>query len=143
MKGSFSNRFRGRIKRCFIRYILNPFLRKDQTINSSVVSTDNQATSEYIFQNKQVFLSHVFLQKTRFFFKTKAKKKTIYITRDTYSSIHPTGSASDHKSRKPSKDSGIFQSLGTICLFLLKGTVKRGGMAQCPHFKYAPGCTGI
>ena len=29
------------------------------------------------------------------------------------------------------KTSGIFQSLGTICSFLLKGKVKRGGMAQC------------
>ena len=44
-----------------------------------------------------------------------------------------------HKLQKPSKESGIFQSLGTInfVLFLLKGVVKRGGgMAQWPP-KYA------
>ena len=44
---------------------------------------------------------------------------------------HPTslGSAPGHKLQKPSKESGMFQSLGTISyvLFLLKGTVKRGG----------------
>ena len=48
---------------------------------------------------------------------------------------HPTplGSAPGHKLQKPSKESGMFQSLGTISfvLFLLKGRVKKGGsMAQ-------------
>ena len=38
----------------------------------------------------------------------------------------PPGSAPSHELQKPLKESGIFQSLGTICLFLLKGKVKRG-----------------
>ena len=42
---------------------------------------------------------------------------------------HPTlGLATGHKLQKPSKESGMFQSLGTISfvLFLLKGRVKKG-----------------
>ena len=41
----------------------------------------------------------------------------------------PSGFAPGHKLQKPSKESGIFQSLGTITfvLFLLKGRVKKGG----------------
>ena len=55
---------------------------------------------------------------------------------------HPTypGSVPRLKLWKQSKESGIFQSLGTISFvfFLLTGIVKReGGMAQCPP-KYAP-----
>ena len=64
---------------------------------------------------------------------------------DTYPSSHPPGSAPGHKLQRPSKESGIFQSLGTICTFLLKGKVKRGGggggwgwhNGSLP--KYAPG----
>ena len=38
------------------------------------------------------------------------------------------GLATGHKLQKPSKESGMFQSLGTISfvLFLLKGRVKKG-----------------
>ena len=38
------------------------------------------------------------------------------------------GSVPGHKLQKPSKESGMFQSLGTIsfALFLLKGGVKKG-----------------
>ena len=50
----------------------------------------------------------------------------------------PPEFAPSHKPQKPSKESGIFQSLGTTCSFLLKGKVKRrGAMAQCPP-KYDP-----
>ena len=48
--------------------------------------------------------------------------------------------APGHKLQKQSKESGLFQSLGTInFFFLLKGGVKRGGgKAQCPSTpKYA------
>ena len=55
--------------------------------------------------------------------------------------FHPTltGSAPGHKLQKPSKESGIFQSLGTISfvLFYLKAESKGGGMALYP-LKYAP-----
>ena len=42
---------------------------------------------------------------------------------------YPTRSAPGHKLQKPLKESGIFQSLGTINFvnFLLKGKVKRRG----------------
>ena len=39
--------------------------------------------------------------------------------------ILPPRSAPGHKLQKPSKESGIFQSLDTICSFLRKGKVKR------------------
>ena len=56
-----------------------------------------------------------------------------------YPLFYPPGSAPGPKLQKPSKESGIFQSLGTItCSFLLKGRVKRGAIAQCSP-KYAPG----
>ena len=48
--------------------------------------------------------------------------------------------APGHKLQKPSKESGLFQSLGTInfVLFLLKGGVKRGGgQGTMPPPKYA------
>ena len=47
---------------------------------------------------------------------------------DAYSSSYPPGSAPGHKLQKPSKESGMFHSLGTInfVLFLLKSRVKRG-----------------
>ena len=51
------------------------------------------------------------------------------------------GSAPSHKLQKPSKEFGIFQSLGTICSFLLNSKVKEGvggGMAQ-----YAPGAMSL
>ena len=43
--------------------------------------------------------------------------------------VLPPGSAPGHQLQKPSKDSGIFQSLGTISFFfiLFKGRVKREG----------------
>ena len=45
--------------------------------------------------------------------------------------ILPPGSVSDHKQQKPSKESGLFQSLSTInFVFLLKDRVKRGGHGQ-------------
>ena len=56
--------------------------------------------------------------------------------------ILPLGLVPGHKLQKPSKESGMFQSLGTISfvLFLLKGRVKKGGrMAQWPLSEYAPG----
>ena len=40
---------------------------------------------------------------------------------------HPPRSAPSPKPQKPSKESGVFQSRGPICSFLLKGKVKRGG----------------
>ena len=40
---------------------------------------------------------------------------------NAYPSSHPPGSSPSHKLQKPSKESGIFQSLGTISSFLLKG----------------------
>ena len=52
------------------------------------------------------------------------------------------GLATGHKLQKPSKESGMFQSLGTISfvLFLLKGRVKKGeGWHNGPPFEYAPG----
>ena len=52
------------------------------------------------------------------------------------------GLATDHKLQKPSKESGMFQSLGTISfvLFLLKGKVKKGkGWHNGPLSEYAPG----
>ena len=62
---------------------------------------------------------------------------------NTYPSSHPPGSAPSHKLQKPSKASGIFQSLGTICSSLIKDKVKKGGgMAQYPP-KYAPGAMSL
>ena len=56
---------------------------------------------------------------------------------------HPTpfGSAPGHKLQKPSKESGMFQSLGTISfvLFLLKARVKKRGHGTMAPSKYAPG----
>ena len=52
------------------------------------------------------------------------------------------GLATGHKLQKPSKESGTFQSLGTISfvLFLLKGRVKKGeGWHNGPPSEYAPG----
>ena len=51
---------------------------------------------------------------------------------NTYPSSHLPRSAPSHKLRKPSKEPGIFQSLGTICSFLLKGSGKKGAEAQRP-----------
>ena len=59
---------------------------------------------------------------------------------DALSSLYPPGSASGHKLQKPSKGSGIFQSLGSInCSFLLKNGVKwgKGAWRNAPP-KYAP-----
>ena len=52
---------------------------------------------------------------------------------------HPTPrSAPGHKQQKPSKESGIFLSFGTIfVLFYEKSESKGGTVAQCPP-KYAP-----
>ena len=50
----------------------------------------------------------------------------------------------NHKLQKPSKESGVFQSLGTIRSFLLKGKVKkRGAMAQYLPPKYASGAMSV
>ena len=52
------------------------------------------------------------------------------------------GLATGHKLQKPSKESGMFQSLGTISfvLFLLKSRVKKGeGWHNGPPSEYAPG----
>ena len=52
------------------------------------------------------------------------------------------GLATGHKLQKPSKESGIFQSLGTISfvLFFTKRQSQKGGrMAQWPSSEYAPG----
>ena len=38
---------------------------------------------------------------------------------DAYPSSYPAGSAPGHKLQKPSKESGIFQSLGTISIVLV------------------------
>ena len=40
---------------------------------------------------------------------------------NAYPSSHPPGSAPSHELQNPSKESGIFQSLGTICSFLIEG----------------------
>ena len=51
----------------------------------------------------------------------------------------PPGSAPGHKPQKPLKESGIIQSLGTsinFVFFLLKGRVKKEGMAQRPPTLY-------
>ena len=55
---------------------------------------------------------------------------------DAYPSTYLLGSTPSHKLQKPSKESGIFQSLGTINFYylLLKNRVKRGG----PPAKYEP-----
>ena len=56
--------------------------------------------------------------------------------------ILPLALAPGRKLQKPSKESGMFQSLDTISfvLFSLKGTVKKGGrMAQWPPSEYALG----
>ena len=56
------------------------------------------------------------------------------------------GLATGHKLQKPSKESGMFQSLGTISfvLFLLKGRVKKGeGWHNGPPSEYAPDHTHI
>ena len=54
-----------------------------------------------------------------------------------YPSSYPPG----YKLQKPSKESGIFQSLGTInFVFLLKGRVKMKGHLTM-HPKYASGYT--
>ena len=46
--------------------------------------------------------------------------------------FHPSEFDPSHKLQKPSKDAGVFQSLGTICSFLRKGKLKRGeAMPQC------------
>ena len=44
----------------------------------------------------------------------------------------PPGSAPSHKLQTPSKESGIFQSLGITCSFLLKGKVERGAWHNAP-----------
>ena len=51
----------------------------------------------------------------------------------------PTGSAPGHKLRKPSKESGMFESLGTISfvLFYQKAETKGGPWHNAPR-KYAP-----
>ena len=55
---------------------------------------------------------------------------------------HPPRSAPSHKLQKTSKESRVFQSLDTICSFLLKG--KRGGaMANAPPPKYASGAMSL
>ena len=55
--------------------------------------------------------------------------------KNAYPSSYPPGSAPGHKLQKPSKESGIFQSLGTInfVLFLLKSRVKRRAWSHAPH----------
>ena len=77
-------------------------------------------------------------------------RKTVYIKNifengwweDAYPSSYPPGSAHGQKLEKPSKESGIFQSLGTInfAFFIKRQSQKKGGsMAQSPPLKYAPG----
>ena len=56
---------------------------------------------------------------------------------DAYPSSYPLGFAPDHNLQKPSTESGIFQSLGTIrpnFVFFTKMPSQKGGrgMAQCP-----------
>ena len=58
-------------------------------------------------------------------------------------STHPPRSAPGHKLQKPSKESRVFQSLDTICSFLLKGKVKRGGAMANAFFKYASGAISL
>ena len=60
---------------------------------------------------------------------------------DAYYSSYPPESAPGHKLQKPSKESGIVQSLGTtdLVLFTKKQSQKGKGMAQYyPPPKYAP-----
>ena len=53
---------------------------------------------------------------------------------DAYPSSYPSGFAPGHKLQKPPKESGIFQSLGTINVVLFtKRQGQKGGMAQWPH----------
>ena len=51
---------------------------------------------------------------------------------EAYPSSYPPGSAPGRKLQKPSKEYGIFQSLGTISFvnFLLKDRVKRKGLKR-------------
>ena len=55
--------------------------------------------------------------------------------KDAYSSSYSLGSAPGHKLQKPSKESGIFQSLGTINFVLCyqKGESKRRAWSNAPH----------
>ena len=62
VKGSSTYKFGSRFKRRSIRYILNPSLRKDQTINSSV------GNKNIFFKKKTSFLSHVYFAKKQVFF---------------------------------------------------------------------------
>ena len=57
--------------------------------------------------------------------------KMVGVRMHTYPASYPPGSAPGHKQQKPSKESGMFQCLGTVnfVLLLLKGTVKWGGGA--------------
>ena len=53
--------------------------------------------------------------------------------KDAYPSSYPSGFVPNHKLQKPSKESGVFQSLGNISvvLFTKRQSQKRGGgMAQ-------------
>ena len=68
-------------------------------------------------------------------------------------STHPPRSAPSHKLQKPSKESRVFQSLDTICSFLLKGKGKvcllkgkvkvKMGHGKCPPPKYASGVMSL
>ena len=57
---------------------------------------------------------------------------------DAYPSSHPPKSVPRHKLQKPSKESGIFQSLDIINFFFTKRKSQRGHGTMPPP-KYAPG----
>ena len=61
---------------------------------------------------------------------------------DAYSSSYPSEFAPGHKLQRPSKESGIFQTLAPLVLFLFakRQSQKGGGRAwhNSPATKYAP-----
>ena len=58
-------------------------------------------------------------------------------------STHPPRSAPSHKLQKPSKESRVFHSHDTICSFLLKGKIKRGGAMAIAPPKYVSGAMSL